>query len=123
VSRFVIAVVTAALAAAMPANADERRVEISGKPVKQVAFPGGVPASVDPNGTYQVEQTYAQHFLPQTENDTHPLWHGGLTGVTSEITPDWGGFPPVYNWGRRSNVVGVTPDGRVIFCFCGGTSF
>ena len=32
-----------------------RLVEISGKPVKEVVFaPGGVPAKVDPNGTYQV---------------------------------------------------------------------
>ncbi|HBY29948.1 MAG TPA: esterase, partial [Bradyrhizobium sp.] len=30
-----------------------RLVEISGKPVKDVTFtPGGVPAKVDPNGTY-----------------------------------------------------------------------
>jgi len=34
-----------------------RLVEISGKPVKEITFaPGGVPAKIDPNGTYQVEQ-------------------------------------------------------------------
>lgn len=69
-----------------------RLVEISGKPVKEVTFTaGGVPAKVDPNGTYQVEQMYVQYFLPETEKGAYPLllWHGGgLTGVTYETTPD-----------------------------------
>ena len=57
-----------------------RLVEISGKPVKEVTFtPGGVPAKVDPNGTYQVEQMYVQYFLPANERGAFPLllWHGG----------------------------------------------
>jgi hypothetical protein len=34
-----------------------RVVEISGKPIKEVVFSaGGVPAKIDPNGLYQVEQ-------------------------------------------------------------------
>ena len=69
-----------------------RLVEISGKPVKEVTFtPGGVPAKVDPNGVYQVEQMYVQYFLPANEHGAYPLlmWHGGgLTGVTWETTPD-----------------------------------
>lgn len=69
-----------------------RLVEISGKPVREVVFaPGGVPAKVDPNGTYQVEQMYVQYFLPANEKGAYPLlmWHGGgLTGVTYETTPD-----------------------------------
>src|SRR3974390_2148892 len=69
-----------------------RLVEISGKPVKEVTFtPGGVPAKVDPNGTYQVEQMYVQYFLPANEHGAYPLlmWHGGgLSGVTWETTPD-----------------------------------
>jgi pimeloyl-ACP methyl ester carboxylesterase len=69
-----------------------RLVEISGKPVKEITFtPGGVPAKVDPNGTYQVEQMYVQYFLPANETGAYPLllWHGGgLTGVTWETTPD-----------------------------------
>jgi hypothetical protein len=69
-----------------------RLVEISGKPVKEMTFtPGGVPAKVDPNGTYQVEQMYVQYFLPVNEKGAYPLlmWHGGgLTGVTYETTPD-----------------------------------
>src|SRR5437879_12331586 len=69
-----------------------RLVEISGKPVKEVTFtPGGVPAKVDPNGTYQVEQMYVQYFLPANEKGAYPLlmWHGrGLTGVPYETTPD-----------------------------------
>jgi pimeloyl-ACP methyl ester carboxylesterase len=101
-------VLAAALAVAAPAaaNAAEpitlrdmgsfhvggRLVEISGKPVKEVTFtPGGVPAKVDPNGTYQVEQMYVQYFLPANERGAFPLllWHGGgLSGVTYETTPD-----------------------------------
>ena len=62
-----------------------RLIEITGQPVKEVVFtPGGVPAKVDPNGTYQVEQMYAQYFLVQNPKGKVPLmlWHGGgLTGV------------------------------------------
>ena len=67
-------------------------VEISGRPVKEVTFtPGGVPAKVDPNGTYQTGQMYVQYFLPQNEHGAVPLllWHGGgMTGVNYETTPD-----------------------------------
>jgi hypothetical protein len=43
-----------------------RVIEITGQPIKEVVFtPGGVPAKVDPNGAYQVEQMYVQYFLPQ----------------------------------------------------------
>src|SRR5215831_12745298 len=69
-----------------------RLVVISGKPVREVTFTaGGVPAKVDPNGTYQVEQMYVQYFLPANQRGAYPLllWHGGgLTGVTYETTPD-----------------------------------
>ena len=69
-----------------------RLIEITGQPVKEIVFtPGGVPAKVDPNGTYQVEQMYAQYFLPANRRGSVPLmlWHGGgLTGVTFETTPD-----------------------------------
>ena len=69
-----------------------REVTISGKPVKEVVFtPGGVPAKIDPNGTYVVESMYVQYFLPANRRGALPLlmWHGGgLTGVTYETTPD-----------------------------------
>ena len=69
-----------------------RVIEVSEQPIKEVVFtPGGVPAKVDPNGTYQVEQMYVQYFLPANEKGAYPLlmWHGGgLTGVTYETTPD-----------------------------------
>jgi pimeloyl-ACP methyl ester carboxylesterase len=68
-----------------------RLVKISGQPIKEVTFtPGGVPAKVDPNGTYQVEQMYVQYFIPQNAGALPLLmWHGGgLTGVTYESTPD-----------------------------------
>src|SRR5258707_12762938 len=69
-----------------------REVTLSGKPVKEVVFtPGGVPAKVDPNGTYLVESMYVQYFLPANRKGQLPLlmWHGGgLTRVTYETTPD-----------------------------------
>ncbi len=69
-----------------------REVTLSGKPIKEVVFtPGGVPAKVDLNGTYQVEQMYVQYFIPANQRGTVPLllWHGGgLTGATYETTPD-----------------------------------
>lgn len=69
-----------------------RVVEITGKPVKEVTFtPGGVPAKVDPNGKYLVEQMYVQHLTPKNRKASLPIlmWHGGgLTGVTYETTPD-----------------------------------
>jgi pimeloyl-ACP methyl ester carboxylesterase len=69
-----------------------RVVEITGKPMREIMFSaGGVPASYDPNGQYQVEAMYVQYFLPQQRRGKYPLlmWHGGgLTGVTYETTPD-----------------------------------
>src|SRR6266513_724570 len=69
-----------------------RLIEITGQPVKEVVFtPGGVPAKVDPNGKYQVEQMYVQYYLQQQPKGKLPLlmWHGGgLTGVTYETKPD-----------------------------------
>jgi pimeloyl-ACP methyl ester carboxylesterase len=71
-----------------------RVIEITGQPIKEVVFtPGGVPAKIDPNGKYQVEQLYVQYFLPQHRRGRLPLllWHGGgLTGVTYETKPDGG---------------------------------
>lgn len=69
-----------------------RHIEVRGQPVKEIVFtPGGVPAKVDPNGVYQVEQMYAQYFLVQNRKGKLPLllWHGGgLTGATYETKPD-----------------------------------
>jgi hypothetical protein len=71
-----------------------RIIEISGQPIKEVVFtPGSVPAKIDPNGKYQVEQMYVQFFLPQNRKGRLPilLWHGGgLSGVTYETKPDGG---------------------------------
>jgi pimeloyl-ACP methyl ester carboxylesterase len=69
-----------------------RIAEISGKPVREIVrVPGGPSSKLDPNGQYQVEQMYAQYFLPRDRKGKVPLlmWHGGgLTGVTYETTPD-----------------------------------
>lgn len=67
-----------------------REAVLSGLPVKEVQFTVGA-AKVDPNGTYQVEQLYAQYFIQRDPKGKLPLlmWHGGgLTGVTWETTPD-----------------------------------
>lgn len=69
-----------------------RLVEVTGKPVREIVLgAGGVPAKLDPNGLYQVEQMYVQYFLPKDRKGKLPLlmWHGGgLTGATYETTPD-----------------------------------
>ncbi len=69
-----------------------RLIEVSWQPVKELTLaPGGVPARIDPNGKYQVDQMYVQYFIPQNERGRVPLllWHGGgLSGVTYETTPD-----------------------------------
>src|SRR5262245_59283678 len=68
-----------------------RVVEITGKPTRELALPGGGTQKIDPNGRYLVEQMYVQYFLPQSRRGKVPIlmWHGGgLTGVTYETTPD-----------------------------------
>jgi hypothetical protein len=69
-----------------------RIVELHGRPVREIVrVPGGPSSKLDPNGQYQVEQMYAQYFLPKNLKGKVPLlmWHGGgLTGVTYETTPD-----------------------------------
>ncbi len=69
-----------------------REVVVSGQPIREVLFtPGGVPARVDPNGTYLMGSMYAQFMIPTPQRGQAPmlLWHGGgLTGVTWETTPD-----------------------------------
>ena len=71
-----------------------REVEISGKSVKEIGLaPGGVPATIDPNGKYLVESMYVPYFLPVERRGAVPMlmWHGGgLTGVTYETKPDGG---------------------------------
>src|SRR6202167_5222875 len=105
-SRSIFAAATATLMSAISAQAADpislrdmgsfhvggRLVEISGQPAKEVTFtPGGVPAKVDPNGVYQVEQMYVQYFLPANEHGAFPLLMchgGGQPGVTWESMPD-----------------------------------
>ena len=42
-----------------------REVVVSGQPVREVLFsPGGVPARVDPNGTYLMGAMYVQYMVP-----------------------------------------------------------
>ncbi|WP_270937396.1 alpha/beta hydrolase family protein [Falsiroseomonas oryzae] len=73
-------------------HAGGREVVISGQPVREVLFsPGGVPARVDPNGTYIMGMMYAQYMIPANPRGQAPIlfWHGGgLSGVSYETTPD-----------------------------------
>ncbi|MCA3378122.1 MAG: esterase, partial [Roseomonas sp.] len=62
-----------------------REVTIADQPAREVLFtPGGVPAKVDPNGTYLIGALYAQYMIPAAPRGCAPLlmWHGGgLSGV------------------------------------------
>ena len=68
-----------------------RDVVITGKPLPKLELTPGVPANIDPNGTYAVEQMYVQYFIPSEPRGRIPLllWHGAwLTAATYETTPD-----------------------------------
>lgn len=69
-----------------------RRVQLAGRqPYQRTMSVGGEPVSINPNGTYAVEQMYVQYYLPEHSNGRGPLvfWHGGgMTGAVWETTPD-----------------------------------
>ncbi len=69
-----------------------RLVPLAGKPIRELALsPGGVPARIDPNGTYLAGAMYAQYMIPAECRGRFPLllWHGGgMTGACWETTPD-----------------------------------
>ncbi len=69
-----------------------RRVVLDGLPARELVMAeAGQPVRIDPNGTYHVEQMYAQYFLPEARSGRVPLvfWHGGgMTGAAWETTPD-----------------------------------
>ncbi len=69
-----------------------REASLSGLPRREVVMAeGGQPVALDPNGTYRVEQMYAQYFLADPPNGRPPIafWHGGgMTGAAWETTPD-----------------------------------
>jgi pimeloyl-ACP methyl ester carboxylesterase len=69
-----------------------REIEFRGLPLQVHQYSaGGVPAEVDPNGHYPIEQMYVQYFIAGQPRGQVPLmlWHGGgMTGVNYEKTPD-----------------------------------
>jgi len=68
-----------------------RRVRVSGKTKRTVAYSSNVVTEYDPNGSFLIEQAYVQYFLPHEHRFRTPvlLVHGGgLTGVQWENTPD-----------------------------------
>jgi pimeloyl-ACP methyl ester carboxylesterase len=69
-----------------------RLVPLSGKPVRTLSLsPGGMPARIDPNGTYLAGAMYAQYMIPAECRGRFPLllWHGGgMTGACWETAPD-----------------------------------
>ncbi len=67
-------------------------VTLEGLPEREIVFTAGSPpVTIDPNGTFQAGQMYAQYIKLAEPRARYPLlmWHGGgLTGVTWETTPD-----------------------------------
>lgn len=64
----------------------------TGAPLEShVLAKGGVPVTINPNGTTMLGQMYVQYALVDQVYERPPLafWHGGsLTGATWETTPD-----------------------------------
>lgn len=69
-----------------------RRLRLAGRAAyERTMSEGGEPVSINPNGSYAVEQMYVQYYLPERSNGRGPLvfWHGGgMTGAVWETTPD-----------------------------------
>ncbi len=71
--------------------AGQPRVQTSLPTREVVLAPGGVPVTINPNGTQWLGQMYVQYFFPAQSVDAPPLsfWHGGsMTGAMWEQTPD-----------------------------------
>lgn len=67
-------------------------VTLESLPRRSITFSAGTPPlEIDPNGSFQAGQMYAQYVRLAEPEARYPLllWHGGgLTGVTWETTPD-----------------------------------
>lgn len=77
-----------------------REVKLSGLPNRQITFTANAaPLDVNPNGDFEVEQTYVQYVRLAKPTAPYPvlLIHGGgLTGANWETKPD--GKPGWQNW-------------------------
>jgi len=95
-----------------------RTVQVTGQPVREhLMAEAGQPVRIDPNGTYVVEQMYAQYFLPEPSNGLPPLvfWHGGgMTGAAWETTPDGrqGWLHTFLRWGWDCYLCDAVERGR-----------
>lgn len=95
-----------------------RTVQVTGQPVREwLMAEGGQPVRIDPNGTYVVEQMYAQFFLPEPPSGRPPLvfWHGGgMTGAAWETTPDGreGWLNTFLRWGWDCYLCDAVERGR-----------
>lgn len=72
-------------------HAGGRRVRITGKPLRDIAFTGSAAIRHDPNGLFHVEQAYVQYFIPENCQSALPLvllHGGGFSGSMWERTPD-----------------------------------
>lgn len=69
-----------------------RTIEIHTNKKRKLYFAkGGVPVTLNENGTYPVEQMYTQYFVPTVVKGKYPIVfiHGGsMSGTIYETTPD-----------------------------------
>lgn len=66
-----------------------REVTLSGQETMRVARNANMSIDVDPNGTYLVNNTYVEYFIPEPCVNTAVLIHGGgLCGNSWNKTPD-----------------------------------
>ncbi len=64
-----------------------REAAVSGNPVRNAILRGEPPVPIDLNGTYQVEQLYAQYFIPARVMVTGRRRRGREPPLLSERCP------------------------------------
>ena len=102
-----------------------RAVSIADREKTEVWFTPSTSFTIDPNGTYPIEQAYVQYFVPADRNRLPPivlLHGGGMTGTTWETTPDGrpGWLQLLVQRGYEVHVVDGVERGRAGWCALDG---